>query len=270
MQDSHHRSAIADFFLHCDRTKTARLLLDYDGTLAPFQTDRYKAYPYPGIIAILDRIIQTGRTKVSIVSGRPIEEIQNLLNPLKNFEVWGAHGLEHISADGVYERASVDPEVLSILHQAEDWLRQSGLLSVAEIKPGGIAVHWRGLASAEAEDILSRIQKGWRRFNEVPSVRLLSFDCGMELRTTRPDKGDAIGAILTNTDSNAAVAFLGDDPTDEDAFRVLGKRGLSILVRSEFRATMANVWLRPPHELIEFLNLWAERLARPTRDNAGI
>lgn len=261
VQDSRHHVAIADFFQRCDRTKTARLLLDYDGTLAPFQTDRYKAYPYPGIIPLLHRIIQTGRTKVSIVSGRPIKEIQSLLNPLQDFEVWGAHGLEHISADGVYKRASVDPEVLSVLHQAEDWLRHSGLLSVAEIKPGGIAVHWRGLAPADAEDILSRVQKGWCRFKEVPSVKLFSFDGGIELRTAHPDKGDAIGAILAKTDAGAAIAFLGDDQTDEDAFRVLSKCGLSILVRSEYRVTAANIWLRPPQDLIEFLDLWVDRLA---------
>ena len=261
VQDSRHHSAIADFFLRCDRTKTARLLLDYDGTLAPFQADRDKAYPYPGIIPTLNRIIDSGGTKVSIVSGRPVKEIQSLLYPLQNFEIWGAHGLEHFSASGVYERASVDPEVVAILHQAEDWLRQSGLLSIAEIKPGGIAVHFRGLAPTKAEDILSRIQKGWSRFNEVPSVKLLAFYGGIELRTSHPDKGDAIGAILSDADSNAAVAFLGDDLTDEDAFRVLSKRGLSVLVRPEYRATMANVWLQPPHELTEFLNLWAEHLA---------
>jgi trehalose 6-phosphate phosphatase len=260
MQDSRRHSVIADFFQRCDLTRTARLLLDYDGTLAPFQTQRDKAYPYPGIIPILNRIIQTGRTKISIVSGRPINEIQRLLNPLQNFEIWGAHGLEHLSADGVYKRASIDPEALSILQQAEDWLRQSGLLSIAEIKPGGIAVHWRGLAPTEIEDILSRVQKGWNRFNGVPSIKLLLFDGGIELRATHPDKGDAIDAILSYSDPTAAVAFLGDDRMDEDAFRVLSKRGLSIMVRSEYRETMADVWLRPPHELIEFLDLWAERL----------
>jgi trehalose-phosphatase len=261
VQDSQHHLAISDFFQRCDLTKTARLLLDYDGTLAPFQTNRYKAYPYAGIIPILNRIIQTGRTKISIVSGRPTKEIQRLLNPLQHFEVWGAHGMEHVSVDGVYERASINPEALSILQQAADWLRQSDLLSMAEIKPGGIAVHWRGLAPMEIEDILSCIQKGWSRFNGIPSVKLLLFDGGIELRTTHPDKGDAIDAILADTDPAAAVAFLGDDFTDEDAFRVLSKRGLSILVRSEYRETLASVWLQPPHQLIEFLNLWAERLA---------
>lgn len=261
VQDSRSHLAIADFFERCDLTKTARLLLDYDGTLAPFQTDRYKAYPYAGIIPILNRIIESGRTRVSIVSGRPIKEIKRLLGPLQPFEIWGAHGMEHVSASGIYERADIDPEALSILQQAADWLRQSGLLSIAEIKPGGIAVHWRGLAPPETEDILSRVQRGWSRFNEIPSVKLLLFDGGIELRATHPDKGDAVGAILADADPTAAVAFLGDDLTDEDAFRVLSKRGLSILVRSEYRETVANVWLRPPHELIELLNLWAARLA---------
>jgi len=258
--DSHRHSAISDFFERCDLTRPARLLLDYDGTLAPFQTNRHKAYPYLGIIPILNRIILTGRTRISIVSGRPIKEIQRLLYPLENFEVWGAHGLEHVSTSGVYERACIDPEVLSVLQQAEDWLCQSDLLSIAELKPGGIAVHWRGLAPTEAEDILSRVEKGWSRFNEVPGIKLLLFDGGIELRITHPDKGDAIDAILVGADPTAAVAFLGDDLTDEDAFRALSKRGLSILVRSEYRETMANVWLRPPYELMEFLNLWAERL----------
>lgn len=258
--DSRH-SVIADFFERFDLTKTARLLLDYDGTLAPFQTDRFKAYPYPGIIPILDRIIQSGKTRISIVSGRPIKEIQTLLNPLQSFEIWGAHGLEHISADGVYQRATIDPEVLPILQQAEDWLRHSGLLSIAEIKPGGIAVHWRGLDPTEAEDILRRIQNDWNRFIENPRIKLLSFDGGIELRAAHPDKGDAIEVILAGTDPTAAVAFLGDDQTDEDAFRVLGDRGLLVLVRPEYRKTMANVWLQPPHELIEFLNIWADRFA---------
>lgn len=261
VQDSHRHSAIADFFQRCDLTRTARLLLDYDGTLAPFQIDRHKAYPYPEIIPILNRIIQAGRTRISIVSGRPVKEIQRLLNPLRNFEIWGAHGLEHLSADGVYKRASIDPEALSILEQAEDWLRQLGLHSIAEIKPGGIAVHWRGLAPTEVDDILSRVQKDWNRFSGVPSIKLLLFDGGVELRATHPDKGDAIDAILSGLDTAAAVAFLGDDLTDEDAFRILGKRGLSIMVRPEYRETIANIWLRPPHELIEFLDLWAERLA---------
>jgi trehalose-phosphatase len=57
------------------------------------------------------------------------------------------------------------------------------------------------------------------------------------------------------------VAFLGDDITDEDAFRVLGQRGLSVLVRSEHRETEAQAWLRPPRELIDFLLQWSNNIS---------
>lgn len=257
MQDNRN-SGITNFFQQNKQATTARLLLDYDGTLAPFQTDRFHAYPYPGVIPILDRIIQANKTKVAIISGRPIKEIQNLLSPLENLEIWGAHGLEHISADGIYERAEIDPEVLSILQQAEDWLHQTELMSAAEIKPGGIAVHWRGLSEKEIERIQGHIQKGWSRFNDAPGIKLLSFDGGVEIRAAYPNKGDAIHAILAGLDSTIPIAFLGDDLTDEDAFRVLGNRGLSVLVRSDYRETAANAWLQPPQELIAFLESWAE------------
>lgn len=257
VRDSGRNPAVIDFLRRLNGTTTALLLLDYDGTLAPFKTDRHKAHPYPGIIPILDRIIQSGRTRISIVSGRPIREIQALLNPLTGFEIWGAHGLEHLSSDGAYGSEEIEPEIIAILRQAEDWLRQSGLLAITEIKPGGLAVHWRGLSASEIKDVQGQIGDAWSKFDGVRGVKLLAFDGGIELRAAHPDKGDAIRTILEKADPASPVAFLGDDLTDEDAFRALDGRGLAILVRPEYRTTHARVWLRPPQELIDFLELWA-------------
>jgi trehalose-phosphatase len=81
------------------------------------------------------------------------------------------------------------------------------------------------------------------------------------LRTACPDKGDAVAAILKESDTNAQVAFLGDYLTDEDAFQALEGRGLSVLVRSEYRETRAHAWLRPPHELISFFEQWLSSLS---------
>ena len=53
------------------------------------------------------------------------------------------------------------------------------------------------------------------------------------------------------------MAYLGDDLTDEDAFRAVATRGLGILVRQELRKTAAVAWLRPPEELLDFLHRWA-------------
>ena len=65
--------------------------------------------------------------------------------------------------------------------------------------------------------------------------------------------------ILSEADADAPVAFLGDDLTDEAAFRAVrqaGKRSLSVLVRQQGRETDADIWLRPPAELKGFLEQW--------------
>ena len=79
MQDARRTSIVADFMNHLSHAPTSALLLDYDGTLAPFQTERDHAYPYPGVIPILERIIRSGRTRVVVISGRPVHEVRALL-----------------------------------------------------------------------------------------------------------------------------------------------------------------------------------------------
>jgi trehalose-6-phosphatase len=55
---------------------------------------------------------------------------------------------------------------------------------------------------------------------------------------------------------DAACAYLGDDFSDEDAFRAIPDEGAVVLVRPNFRATVASLWLRPPEELLQFLERW--------------
>ena len=126
MWDSYGKDTVADFLRQLNQASTATLMLDYDGTLAPFQTDRDRAYPYPDIVPILDRIIQSGRTKVFVVSGRPVREVESLLHPLTDIEIWGAHGLEHLLSDGTYQSTTIDSSISETLAQAEEWLRESG------------------------------------------------------------------------------------------------------------------------------------------------
>ncbi|HEU4635216.1 MAG TPA: trehalose-phosphatase [Edaphobacter sp.] len=240
---------------------SSALLLDYDGTLAPFKVQRDQAYPYSGIVPLLQSIQQNGRTEIILITGRPIHEVQKLLTPLTGVEIWGAHGLDHMLQDGTRQQVEIEPDLQLLLNQAEDWLQQESLLSLAEIKPGGIAVHWRGLPEQRVEEVRSRTLTAWSSHAQRPGLKLLQFEGGLELRITRPDKGDAIAAILDRLAPSTPVAFLGDDLTDEDGFRRLANRGLSVLVRSEHRDTAAQAWLRPPEDLIDFLKTWLEQIS---------
>ena len=65
------------------------LMLDYDGTLAPFHDERDSAFPYPGVAATLQDIIRGGHTRVVIVSGRGVDDLIPLLGIQPIPEIWG-------------------------------------------------------------------------------------------------------------------------------------------------------------------------------------
>ena len=83
-----------------------------------------------------------------------------------------------------------------------------------------------------------------------------TFDGGIEFRAQGTTKGSAVRTILSEVGEHTPVAYLGDDSTDEDAFRALGDRGLGVLVRREPRATAADLRISPPEELLDFLKRW--------------
>jgi trehalose-phosphatase len=67
-----------------------------------------------------------------------------------------------------------------------------------------------------------------------------------------------VKSIIKEMGVKAVLAYLGDDLTDEDAFRALRGRGLSVLVRDSRRETAADLWVKPPQELLQFLEKWIE------------
>jgi trehalose-phosphatase len=195
-------------------------------------------------------------TRVVLISGRPAREVLLLSRICPQPEVWGSHGLERLRADGSYEVAPVPHEQHEILSRAVRLLRMDGLNEHLEIKAGGIAVHWRGLSPQVALEIDGRVRQLCRPLLEQCPLDFLEFDGGIEIRVPGRDKGDAVSTILGESDPRAAVAYLGDDQTDEDAFKALKGKGLTVLVRPQSRATAADVWLQPPEELVQFLADW--------------
>jgi trehalose 6-phosphate phosphatase len=238
------------------RARQSVLLLDYDGTLAPFAIDRHRAVPYPGLRDLLQQIVDTGRTRLVIVTGRDAREIDPFLRLRPAPEIWGSHGLQRLLPDGRCQMPTIPPAVAEVLDDARRWLEYQGLHDCAEQKPGSIAVHWRALEQTEAEELRGRIIVGWFPIAERANLKLLEFDGGVEMRMPDLDKGDAVRTMLKETAPNVPVTYLGDDITDERAFRALASRGLGILVRQSFRRSAAQAWLKPPEELRDFLSRW--------------
>jgi trehalose 6-phosphate phosphatase len=245
------------FFDQVGRAAYRVLLLDYDGTLAPFHVDRARAVPYPEVKAILPSLLRLPNCRTVIVSGRAIADLTTLIGVQPLPEMWGSHGWEHLSADGQYTLAELDEASLAVLRRAGKILDALNLPNLREDKPVSVAVHWRGLSSAQAEPVRRYVQDAWSKLVADESIDLQPFDGGLELRAKGRNKGSVITEILAGLPggwtNSVAAAYLGDDLTDEDAFQAMGGKGLRVLVRPTLRDTRADLWLRPPEELIDFL-----------------
>jgi trehalose-phosphatase len=251
------RAKLDEFFLAFTGAARPSLLLDYDGTLAPFRVDRFQARPWAGVRELLTCIQNQGRTRMVVVTGRPAPEILPLLGVEPAPEVWGLHGAERLRADGRRELEQLSLEVRAKLDSLRDDLLRQATGGLIEQKPNAIAMHWRGVAPARAKIIEKRTRALFEPLAQIDGLSLLEFEAGLELRAGR-DKGGAVTEILEETagPNPHFTAYLGDDLTDESAFRAVKGHGLGVLVRRQIRPTAADVWLRPPEELRDFLKRW--------------
>ena len=240
------------FFARLSHTQSRALLLDYDGTLSPFQVDRALAQPYPEIRGLLDRIRSCTDTRIAIATGRCAKEISGLIG-IHGIETWGCHGMERLHANGTYELTKIDPQVQQQLMKINGTLAKEGLSEMMELKPTGTAVHWRGALSAA--NVACKVRKVWLMSGQE-GLSLIRFDGGLEIRAAGKNKGDIVRTVLGEMGKKAAIAYLGDDQTDEDAFAALQGFGLGVLVQSEYRPTVADAWVRPPEGVIAFLQNW--------------
>jgi trehalose-phosphatase len=245
------------FFVAVSRAPQAVLMLDYDGTLAPFHREPSQAAPYPGVVPALDELMANGRTRLVIVSGRWTRDLLPLLALRERPEIWGVHGWERLMPDGRYAVGTVPETALAALVAADDWAEDLMALGAREErKPASIAFHWRGRPEKKIRSIREALVHRWTTLGRPPELILRDFDGGMELCANGHDKGDAVRTLVAESGPDAIIAFLGDDITDEDAFRALPAGGAAALVSHTLRPTAAQLWLQPPGELLTFLRRW--------------
>ncbi len=255
----------ARFFALLENASNALLLLDYDGTLAPFREDPAEALPYPEVVPLLRAIAEEGSTRVVIVSGRSLESLLPLLDFGALPEIWGSHGRERCLAGGEVRQVAPSEVHIRGLSEARETLEGADIPGRLEEKPFSLAFHVRGLPKKTGEESLARAHSLWEPFARRAGLNILPFNGGLEICAPGWNKGDAVNVLLESVPEGTPAAYLGDDETDEDAFRSLEGRGLPVLVREERRASLARVWLHPPDELAAFLERW-----RAARLRAGL
>jgi trehalose-phosphatase len=258
MNDIDQNPVLRNFFSRLANSRDRSLMLDYDGTLAPFTLRRDQAVPYPGVTEVLDRILEHRITRVVIISGRAVESLIPLLGLANRPEIWGSHGLERLKPDGEYEIIPIEPAASAAIEEAESWAKARASSERLERKPAGLALHTRGMDEGHAKALALEARKMWSEIVLGKGLELHEFDGGIELRIKGISKARAVESIMDECPGTTILAYLGDDLTDEDAFEAIKGRGLSVLVRKEWRDTAADLWLKSYEQMLGFLRQWLE------------
>jgi trehalose-phosphatase len=244
----------SDFWSRVFNARHRLLALDYDGTLAPFHIDPMQAHPLPGIPEILDLLNHSANTTVAIVSGRPVQEVSLLLGEI-GLTMVGCHGFESLDPEGSLTVKSPSQDQLDAMDMAVEVAARLGVAGKLEVKTASVALHTRGIPPEEAAEIELAVGREWSRLTPY-GVSRRSFNGGVELFCAGWNKADALRELLCSAPPGAFPVYIGDDATDEDAFRFLKNRGVGIKVGSHGPATAAERFLPDCEAVRAFLREW--------------
>jgi alpha,alpha-trehalase len=243
------------------RGRELALFLDYDGTLSPI-VDRPEAATLPDATREVLRDLARRRI-VAVVSGRDLHDLRERVG-LEDAWYAGSHGF-HLSGPGRHDEEHAEARrFLPALDRAERQLERAlGELDGVQVerKRYAIAVHFRRAPEAAVPHVRDAVQ---RARDANPELRIGTGRKVLELRPELEwDKGTALGwmlAALGRRPEDVFPVYLGDDVTDEDAFRAIEGRGVGVLVHGRSGRTRARFVLEDPDAVRRFLVALDERL----------
>ncbi len=206
-----------------------------------------------------------GLCEIAVVSGRDLGDVRKRVG-IKDLWYAGSHGFDIAGPEGQHTQYQEGREYLPILDAAEQSLREKlaeipGCL--VERKRFSIATHYRQVANDKINTVKQAVDLTHAKY---PELRLST---GKKIFELQPDidwdKGKALRWLIQAMDLNPdrfTPIYIGDDVTDEDAFRELAGEGVGILVAETDHATTAAYRLDDPRAVQEFLRRLADKLGR--------
>ena len=228
------------------------LLLDLDGTLAPLASSPGEARVPDGTLDSLRRLVRGG-WRVAIVSGRPVAQVRRMV-PVRGVRAFGSHGREG-SWDGGRRPGLPAPlrRRLEILTRRAGSVARGVPGAYVERKPAGVALHDRNVGR--------RNLLGWRRqvrellaTADLEGFEVLRGRRVIEIRPWGHHKGVVVESLpQPRRGFDASLIAMGDDRTDEDLFRAMGSRGVTVRVGRKSARTAARRRLPSPRSVGRFL-----------------
>ena len=222
------------------------LFLDYDGTLTPIVERPEDAVLSAEMRAVLRRLAQ--RHTVAVVSGRDLEDVRARVG-IDGIHYAGSHGFDIAGPKGSHQHEAARAAAARLAAAAHDIDRDTARLEGVQVerKRFAVAVHFR--RAPQQRDAVERAVDG--ALARHAGLRKTGGKMIFELRPDVDwDKGRAVLWLIEELGlADAIPVYIGDDVTDEDAFRALAGRGLGVAVQETPQPTAAGYTLRDPDQV---------------------
>ncbi len=250
-----------------ENAKHVYLLTDYDGTLTPIVERPELANLPDGVRDLLQALSRQRCITVGVVSGRALADLKGKV-AVNGIVYAGNHGLE-IEGPAVSFAHPMAVETMPIIHIMYQVLKRAlgtirGVL--VEDKGFSLSIHYRQVEGRKTGEVKSTFEHIVSSAQALGRIRITQ---GKKVYEVRPavawDKGKAVKLLMKRCGkggrrSGLLPIYLGDDLTDEDAFRAIKDYGIgiSVFVGDANQDTAARYFLKSPAEVAEFLRLVLE------------
>jgi trehalose-phosphatase len=249
------------FSADCRAAAHILLLADYDGTLAAIVGRPEDALLSASVRQKLQVLARKSEISAGVISGRQLAELKSLV-AIEGIYYSGNHGLE-IEGPGL---KYVHPQAESARATMQDLAvpLAEALENIAGViiqeKGLSMSVHYR-LVKPEKEDaVASAVKRITTRPREEGKIRVFAMKKVWEIRPPIDwDKGKAVETIRREIKSllkleQPLTVYLGDDTTDEDAFKVVRRpEGWGVYIGGENKYSKAEYYLESTAEVEKFL-----------------
>ncbi|WP_459383883.1 trehalose-phosphatase [Arthrobacter humicola] len=223
--------------------------MDFDGTMAPLVDHAGDARALPRSAAAFAALSELPRTTTALISGRALDSLRAVASPPEETLLIGSHGAEVWMGPGSSELMLDDAqrELLAEVRRELEGIVEQAPGTLLEDKPAGVVLHTRLAADDVAEDAVAAARTV---LQDRSGVFLKSGNRVLETSVVNASKGEGI-AFLRQAAGATAVAFAGDDTTDEDALASLVPGDLGVKVGLDF--TQAEFRVEAPVHICELL-----------------
>lgn len=232
------------------------LVLDFDGTLTPVVDDPDAPSVTDANRRALRGLADAPEVRVAVVSGRALADLRDRVG-VEGVTYVGNHGLElHRGGERIVRSAVEESVVRDPVAVLEDRVGDvEGC--IVEDKGPTASVHYRQVAPERVGEVRGAVRSTVSE-RAPDRVEVRRGKAVLELRpAVARDKGTVVRELAGAVDDGWFALYVGDDTTDEDAFRVLGamEGGLGVRVGDD-SGTVADRRVAGPdvvEEMLEWL-----------------